>query len=227
MKPLFPAPPLEAAGLNRHVVFDIDTLPPEIGKTLDAPGQQLILIGHAGRQLWTSVKAVGMTGSDLIDDFTVQTVQSWFAEQLPGHSYQILYPGNCLIGLQALGKLAGWHRDSLFMLGIDPFWGSWQAYRALVVADTNFSAILPVDRQQASPCATCPDAPCIQHCPAGALSRSGEFALRLCLDYRRQPESACRYTCLARLACPVGREHRYDADQLRHTYAQSLKMIGA
>jgi hypothetical protein len=32
---------------------------------------------------------------------------------------------------------------------------------------------------------------------------------------------------MARTACPVGSEHRYDAGQLRHAYGISLAMLGA
>jgi hypothetical protein len=55
----------------------------------------------------------------------------------------------------------------------------------------------------------------------------GRFALPRCLEYRRRPDSACAFTCLARLACPVGSDHRYDAAQLRHSYGQSLDLAPA
>ena len=53
------------------------------------------------------------------------------------------------------------------------------------------------------------------------------FALEKCLAYRRRGDSHCRDTCLARLACPVGSQHRYDDDQMQHSYAHSLTMLVA
>ena len=107
------------------------------------------------------------------------------------------------------------------MVGIDLAWGSWFAYRAAVLADTDFLPFLPVDRS--NPCTTCEARPCLTHCPADALADG--FSLHKCSNYRKQPNSLCRHTCLARLSCPVGVEHRYAEDQMRHTYALSLKAI--
>ena len=108
------------------------------------------------------------------------------------------------------------------MVGIDPDWGSWYAYRAVVLADTGFRPFLAVDRN--SPCSSCETLPCIAACPAQAMA-DGSFSLARCAAYRLQPDSACAFTCQARLACPVGSAHRYDADQLCHTYSISLQTI--
>lgn len=218
----FPDSLLNKNGLNRQAIFDVADLPENIRSQLAAESGQLILIGHGGKHLWEAVKAAGQPGSDPIDDFTVATIQRWFAEYLPGKRYKILYPGHQPIGLQALGKLAGWHQPSPFMVGIDSEWGSWFAYRAVVLADTDFQPSRPVDRD--SPCASCRSKACISSCPSTALAGS-KFSLDKCLAYRQQPDSKCQFTCLARISCPVGSEHQYSAEQLRHTYSISLRYI--
>lgn len=219
----FPAGFLNVAGINRQHVFELAALPTDIAATLgDTAGlRQLILLGHGGRRLWECVKASGIDGPDPIDDYCVHTVRRWFAEHLPGRRFRIAYPGSTPVGLQGLGKLAGWHHASPFMVGIDGEWGSWFAYRAAVLADTDFCPFLPVDRRH--PCLDCPDQPCLAACPAEALN--GGFALGKCLAYRRQPESACQFTCQARLACPLGTAHRYDEELLRHSYGRSLQTL--
>jgi Fe-S-cluster-containing hydrogenase component 2 len=78
----------------------------------------------------------------------------------------------------------------------------------------------PVDRS--SPCTTCQEKPCIGACPANALD-GGNFSLQKCIAYRRRTGSKCQFTCLARVDCPVGAEHRYDDEQLRHSYGRSLE----
>ena len=219
-----PAGFLDEAGLNRQHVFDLAGLPEAVLATLDiqAGERQLILLGHGGRRLWEHIRASGTAGDDPIDDYSIQTIRRWFAQALPEQRYRILYPGPHLIGLQTLGALAGWHRPSPLMIGVDTEWGSWYAYRAVVVADTAFAPSL---RQEgSSPCPSCIAPPCIRSCPAHALD-DGRFSLEACSRYRLQPDSPCATGCLARQACPVGSEHRYDEAQIRHSYARSLAVI--
>ena len=224
----FDATLLDKAGLLRQAVFNIDELPPGIAASLREncdpalPCRQLILIGHAGRKLWESVKASGINSPDPIDDFTVRTVQQWFTACQPHNRYDILYPGTRPIGLQSLGQLAGWHHPTPFMVGIDNKWGTWYAYRAAVVADTEFEPTKPV--VSASPCASCEHRICIANCPAGALE-NGQFDLKKCLGYRKQDGSRCKATCVARISCPVGSEHRYTDEQISHSYSISMRAI--
>ena len=220
----FPAAYFNHAGLNRQHVFDLAALPAEMLEKLAAQSgeRQLILFGHGGRRLWDCLQASGVGGTDPIDDYSIKTIADWFATQAPERHFRILYPGVQPIALQALGQLAGWHHAAPFMVGIDGEWGSWYAYRAVVIADTDFCPDSAVDRD--TPCLNCATQPCIAACPAQAMS-AGSFALEKCLNYRRQSDSSCAASCLARLACPVAGEHRYSTEQLQHSYSRSLKMI--
>lgn len=224
MSEALPSEVFDAAGLNRQHVFALAGLPADIRESFGdcRPYRQLILLGHAGRRLWECVKATGLHGENPIDEYVIATVNRNFRDILPGTAYRILYPATQDIRLQALGQLAGWHSPSPFMVGIDPEWGSWFAYRAVVLADTDFAPSHPIDRR--NPCSECRDKPCIGACPPGALA-SGKLALDTCSAWRRREASPCAHTCLARLACPVGTVHRYDADQMRHSYARSLCFI--
>ena len=53
----------------------------------------------------------------------------------------------------------------------------------------------------------------------------GTFSLQKCVAWRKQADSPCAFTCLARVACPVGSDHRYCTAQLAHTYSISLQTI--
>ena len=219
---------LNSVGLNRQAVFNIDDLPVEIATPILASCtsvhsyRQLILIGHAGRQLWQSLKVSGIDSENPIDDFTIQTVRRWFAECHAKNTYEIIYPGACAIGLQRLGQLAGWHHATPFMVGIDREWGSWYAYRAVLLADTEFEPSKPIESE--SPCKTCSDRICIASCPAAALE-GGHFDLGKCVSYRKQAESSCKTTCLARVSCPIGSVHRYCDEQIQHSYSISMRAI--
>jgi len=219
---------LDRAGLNLHAVFDIAALPADVRSALaehvgpNGPCRQLILLGHGGTTLWAALKASGIVSANPIDDFSRATVDQWFAANFPDNVCRILYPGGNPPSLQRLGQLAGWHHPSPFMVGINAYWGSWFAYRVVLLADTELAPTPALAGQ--SPCVSCSSQPCRPACPAGALPESG-FVLQACLSYRRQPDSACRSACLARLACPVGAEHRYCAEQIRHSYSISLRDI--
>lgn len=221
---------LTAAGLNLQAVFDLAALPAALQDGLrcspafDPAYRQLILVGHGGRRLWEQVQAAANDSPHPIDDYSRATFERWFAERFPTGRHTLLYPGDCPVGLQNLGALAGWHHASPFMVGINAPWGTWFAYRVLALADTDLPATAPLTAP--SPCLSCAARPCLAACPADAMA-GGSFSLSQCLTYRRRPDSRCRRTCVARLACPVGQENRYDDSQLCHAYGRSLADIEA
>ncbi|ATX79086.1 hypothetical protein Ga0123461_0660 [Mariprofundus aestuarium] len=221
---------LNANGLNMQAVFNLSDLPETIRTGLleqteiVSSFRQLILIGHGGRGMWEAVQASEFReNSDPIDSFSIDRVERWFAGQVPAADYEIIYPASkCIVPLQSLGRLAGWHHTSPFRIGINQAWGSWFAYRVAALADTDFA---PTDRMQlASPCDSCVDKPCVSACPAGLLA-CGDFSLKGCIDYRLVSESSCKARCLARLACPVASEHRYSTEQINYHYGRSMKTI--
>lgn len=217
-----------AEGLNIHSIININNIPDALLNTLQSSGinthkyNQLILIGHLGRSLWHRVKDKLTKSLNPIDDLSVMTVQKYFTNYYSGNSFEIIYPANIVIGLQQLGVNAGWHHDSPFKVGINEKWGSWFAYRAVILADTEFTETQPLDLS--SPCVSCADQKCITDCPANALN-NGEFEFNTCISYRKQAGSLCRNRCLARLACPVGSKYRYSDDQVNYHYSASLKTI--
>lgn len=219
---------LNHAGLNLQAVFNLDALPPDIVAGLRAccdPAhcyRQLILIGHAGKTLWASLKASGIASEDPVDDFSVKTVEQWFAEQFAGNRCAVIYPGDDAPDLQRLGQLAGWHCPSPLGIGINEDWGTWFAYRVVVLSDTDLEP--SARKESASPCNRCVEKACIVSCPGDALE-SGALELGKCISYRTQPQSSCRASCLARVSCPVGTVHRYCDEQIRHTYSRSMKAI--
>jgi len=215
---------LDEAGLNLHAVFAIDQLPAELRNTLGPENRyrQLILIGNGGRKLWATIKAEGIVSTDPVDDFSVRRVEAWFAAQAAGTRHEIVYPGKRAVGLQSLGELAGWHFAAPFMVGINAQWGSWFAYRVVLLADTDFELTAP--EAGVSPCASCAEKPCVDACPGHAMA-DGRFDLQSCVGYRKQAASACRASCIARLACPVRSEHRYSGEQIRHHYTASMEII--
>lgn len=219
---------LDEAGLNRQHVFDLRRLPAELLMPLSMRGheRQLILFAHAGRRLWDRVRAKGMRGADPIDEYSVRTVSNWCARALPRARHRFVYPCGLPegrhLGLQRLGELAGWHHPTPLRIGIDTRWGSWFAYRAAILTDTDLPATPAQDHGH--PCRSCTVRTCITACPAHALD-SGELDSRACQRQRLAEGSPCALACPSREACPVGAEHRYDESQVRHGAAVSLAAI--
>ena len=91
----FPDSLLNQSGLNRQAIFDVADLPENIRNKLNTKSGQLILIGHGGRLLWEKVQAANLCGSDPIDDFTIATIQRWFADFLPGRAPSLERPRSC------------------------------------------------------------------------------------------------------------------------------------
>lgn len=219
---------LDEAGLNRQHVFNLADLPADVLAPLGvtAPERQLILFGHAGRKLWTRVQAEGLEAQHPIDDYSVRTVKAWLREALPQARTRFVFPHGLPeghhVGLQKLGTFAGWHHASPFMVGVDAKWGSWFAYRAAIISDT---ALQPsVVEDLGHPCLTCETRACISACAGRALD-AGCMDVQACFAQRLRPDSVCALSCLARLACPVGHEHRYEVGQIAHGAKYSLAAI--
>lgn len=222
---------LDAQGLNLQAVFALDTLPAEVLQTLALNEtertrfKQLILVGHRGRRFWAALQERGMHGAHPMDQFVTECIATWMEGPLHGHTWRQVFPGPQAVGLQSLGRLAGWHHASPFWVGVHQDWGSWFAYRAVVLADTDLP--LTPRLETPSPCDSCSEKPCIRACPAGALAsaQTGAWQLRTCLDYRKQEGSPCQDRCLARNACPVGAAQRYDDAQISYHYLHSMQAI--
>ncbi|BFM15541.1 4Fe-4S dicluster domain-containing protein [Maricurvus nonylphenolicus] len=231
---------LDQYGLNLQAVLKIADLPESVraslASTLEEDDQltDILLIGHAGRDFWQAFKAsrwgdiANRIHPHPIDSFTTETIASSLSDTCPEVSYRWLYPADqCLVDLQALGRLAGWHGESPFRSGVNQPWGPWYAYRAVLVSTPlQEKPERRIDPEVQSPCSTCSAKPCVRACPADALGEShADFQLQVCLDYRLQPQSPCAHQCIARSACPVGQEHRYSQDQMHYHYGVSLEMI--
>lgn len=183
---------------------------------------QLIVIGHGGATLWKNVSQNGFKTSDPIDEFAITTTSSFFDNDQNIKDFKFIFPGNNVIPLQSLGRLAGWHHPSLFRIGINEKWGSWFAYRAVILTSSNYTITPKVEG--ASPCDKCNTKNCISACPADAIYEDG-YKFEKCFEYRKHSNSLCKDKCLARISCPVSPEHRYPTEQIKYHYGLSLKAL--
>ena len=243
-KSAFNGEALSLVGLNLQAVINLKNLSPETVNQLSfntdklSHYSQLVLIGHAGKQLWQKLKQwqalrnLSEKLSDPVDDFSKYHVQKYFNQRFKENDFELIYPltkatqSNSSINLQTLGQIAGWHHQSPFGVGINQQWGSWFAYRAVVLLKSNYQpAKSPHSHfHSQSPCQSCENKPCIQSCPAGALD-SAQLNLKACLSYRVQKDSRCQDRCIARMACPVAERHQYPLEQIQYHYSRSMQVI--
>jgi epoxyqueuosine reductase len=241
----FNATPLIEAGINLSTVFNLSDLPEALYLQVEAAAnnlskpKQLLLFAHAGNRFWRKLQSsrfeINSTSNSAstpasnqhpIDDYSIEKVTQHLKRFYPNLNFQILYPSgrdfNQPIGLQQFGELAGWHHNSPLKIGINQAWGTWFAYRVLLVCDGEFK---PIERLRSkSPCNSCSDKPCISECPANAVSQT-DFDLNCCSQYRASEQSHCRDRCVARLACPVAPEQRYPIEQIQYHYGRSMQII--
>jgi hypothetical protein len=105
------------------------------------------------------------------------------------------------------------HASPLGLL-IHPDYGLWHAYRGALLFAERFA--LPPRDLRPSPCASCADRPCLRACPVAAFSAAGFDDARCASHLESSAADACfRSGCLARAACPIGRDHSYPAAQAR------------
>ena len=233
---------LHSIGLNLQAVFSIRKLPVEVQSILKKSRQysahynQLVLLGHGGKTLWTEAKSWQVSQKEqtenLIDDFSSFKTIEYLSQNYSSDDFELIWPygdspsysakEQSWIDLQALGTLAGWHNDSPFQVGINREWGTWFAYRAVVLMKSDIEVVKI--KATSSPCVDCVDKPCLSACPAN-LQNNSEIKLVDCIKYRTKSKSHCKNKCLARLACPVRREHQYDSEQIDYHYSLSLKII--
>lgn len=102
---------------------------------------------------------------------------------------------------------------------IHPEYGLWHVYRAAFLFEEKLT--LPPLPQRPNPCDDCEKKPCLTVCPADAFLPNS-FKAEACADHVEGTGGTnCRSRgCLARRACPVGREYLYEpAQQAFHTVA--------
>ncbi len=175
----------------------------------------LVLLGPIGGSLWPHFAA-----SPEMADGRADPLDRWSRRIVDGLATRFdalaLYPfgGPPHHPFQRWALRADTVAPSPLGMLIHPDYGLWHGYRgALAFAEAIDG---PAAARRDSPCLTCAAKPCLSACPVGAFT-GDRFDVVACRAHLERPEGAtCRDDgCLARNACPVGREHAYPAAQIR------------
>lgn len=208
---------LKAAGLDERGAFhpaDGDQVP-DCGF---ADGvQTLLLVGNVGGAMWPAFEAGRLDEVDALDQWTVRVLSEITEELAPTYGGVLpLYPsdGPPYHPFQQWARRAEPVFPSPIGPLIHPDHGLWHAYRgALAFARKLDVAERP---EHVSPCDSCADKPCLTTCPVGAFS-PGDYDVQGCANHltTETGDICLAVGCLARRACPVGRDNAYSEAQTR------------
>jgi hypothetical protein len=176
-------------------------------------GQSVELIGHAGSSIWPHFTAWRKeqpdNPADPLDAWS-KSVITPIAEQFGGKA---VFPSDLpYLPFQQWAMQATGMRPSPLGIVIHPVYGLWHAFRGAIIFDAE--TLIQETQSLSHPCGLCAGKPCLSACPVNAFS-DGVYDAAGCRRHLASGEGeACMEGgCLARRACPVGREYAYDEAQ--------------
>ena len=202
---------LQDAGLSPRGAFypaADDGVPP---LAADTPARTVVLAGNAGPLMWLAFDAARAEHPMALDEWSARVLNGLAARLGARAVFPFERP---YLPFQRWAMRAEACHSSPLGLLIHPSYGLWHGYRGALL----FAAAieLPPPEHRASPCVSCADRPCLTACPAGAFDGKTYDAPACARHLAGMPEPACmEFGCLARHACPVGRDYRYAPAQAR------------
>lgn len=206
-----------AAGLDLHATCAAEDYDREVPAAyrlppVGRPRALVILVGNT-RALWPCVRDAVRAGvRDPIDRHVEATVRAAVddarAAHAPGTAYALRFapePPPRRIAMQRLAAVCGLAWLSPSHLSVHPTYGPWIGLRAAIVLDVDG----PPPRAPLPP--TC-------DCAHACLPRLDEALAAGVPGSAAELRPRWRLWLAMRDACPVGRAHRYDDDQLRYHY---------
>jgi len=175
------------------------------------PTQTIVVIGNVGGAMWPLFRAAEQQVDDPLDTWT-RAVLAPIAASLGA---DFVHPSDePFQPFQRWAQRAEGIAQSPIGILIHHQYGLWHAYRGAFLFPFALDD-LPEPISDASPCLSCPDQPCLTACPVDAFT-IGNYDADACRAHvRSRAAPVCiEAGCAARLACPVGTEHRYGPDQM-------------
>lgn len=183
----------------------------------------LLLIGNAGTAMWDAFTRSGDRNiRDPLDTWLRPRIDA-AASAIGAHA---VFPngGPPFVPVQDWAARAEPVHRSPIGIMIHPEFGLWHVYRAAFLFAGRMD--LPPREDRQSPCDTCAKKPCLSVCPADAF-RPDRFDAPACAAHVESADGMnCRTRgCLARRACPVGREYLYGREQQEFHTAAMLAAV--
>ncbi len=201
---------IERRGVSARGVVRLDELE-RVGAL--AGVLSIVLVGMVGARDWPAFAA-----SPEAADQARHPLDRWsrrIVDELAGElGATALFPfeGPPYWPFQAWARRAEPLHPSPLGLQIHPEYGLWHSFRGALVFAQEIAA--PPTAPAPNPCESCLDRPCLSACPVGAFSIGG-YDVAACASWLRAPggQACMEGGCLARRACPVGRNHAHTREQ--------------
>lgn len=173
----------------------------------------LILIGNIGPALWPA-----FSGSPEAKDGAPHPLNRWTRRVINQIAAAVgatpLFPFGAppYLPFQRWAMRAEPVAPSPLGILIHPDYGLWHAYRGALAFVERLPLPPRIDRPV--PCDSCADRPCLSACPVNAFTKQG-YDVPACIRYIDGPAGGecVDVGCLARRACPVGRQYVYGTAQ--------------
>jgi len=183
----------------------------------NGPAATVVVVGNAGPEMWQRFSAAysadhRQAEANPLNDWTRDLIGK--AAAALGAAAVYPFDGPPYLPFQRWAMRAdGVHVSPIGPL-IHPQYGLWHAYRGALLLTERID--VPAEFSEPSPCDGCADKPCLGTCPVDAFSVEG-YDVPACRDYIATVagEDCLGAGCLARRACPVGRDYIYAPDQAR------------
>lgn len=177
--------------------------------------KSIALVGHTGSAIWPNfskwLSQQSPVPIDPLDTWSKEVIGA-VAAAVGGHA---VFPSDkpYLPFQQWAKKAEGLKASPLGML-IHPVYGLWHAFRGAILFD-DVTLSQKVEKLS-HPCDACIEKPCLSVCPVDAFSGDG-YAVDRCRSHLAMPQGQpCMGDgCLARRACPIGRDYMYVPEQIR------------
>ncbi|MDP7546157.1 MAG: hypothetical protein QGF20_02600 [Alphaproteobacteria bacterium] len=185
----------------------LDDAVPEITAESEAV---VVIVGNAGSAMWPLFDAASGAArrretQNPLNDWTAEIMRPiagklgarvYFPFDRPYHPFQRWAMKADSVWQSPLGPL------------IHPLYGLWHAYRAALVFEPGFT--LPMRPAAENPCESCADKKCLTVCPVDAYE-AGRYDVPACVAHIATAKGKCCIDlhCLARRACPIGRDMVY------------------
>ncbi len=192
----------------------------------------VVMIGNYGGRMWEILQADMEADPskydghrDPVDDLSAEAIEA-AVEELAGSGLRAraVYPWRqeaCgWLPFQSWAPACGFGKMGLVGVVVHPEYGPWLSFRGAIILDAELEPDPPLEDFE--PCAGC-EAPCIEECPAGAVSREG-CNVQKCLGARLF-DSRCEMRCAAREACVYGGEYRFSREQITYHSFTGIQKI--
>ena len=183
----------------------------------------LVMVGNAGRAMWDAFLRDSAAGDDPLDAWTRETIEPIATTFGARAVFPFDHPHP---PFQQWAKRAEGLASSPLGILIHSEYGLWHAYRAALIFPQPVAALETPPGTPENPCESCSEKPCLCACPVSAFS-CHSYDVEACAGHLSAAAGrACLDGgCMARNACPVGREYMYPDPQIRFhmaAFARSL-----